>query len=682
MGIFFRNRRLKKVKNFENEVLLDEKQDRRLTPDVPSEKRTNVDRRGNDIGGDDSFEELIHERKAGIRYVASFPVKVTVYKNGKKRHTYEMDSVDVSETGILLKTNSLDDVNTIEKYGQAKLKFEVPEGSMPEGHEVSFNIDAKLARVKESGFSYLLGFSFHEDLGEYLRKRKDRYVFVSSAVLLIFISFVIVLMRSKSLIYFKFHKVLYLYSIMTAGFLLTRYIFGALYKPVPIDPDFTPPVTLIIPCFNEETWIQRTIVSCVNQNYPPENLQVIVVDDCSTDNSVKKSGEIIERIRKENPYFDEKKLFVRVQEQNAGKRAALVRGLEEADGELIIFVDSDSFLDPYAVRNLVQPFRDPKMGGVAGRTDVANTYTNPLTKMQSVRYYIAFRIMKAAEGLFDAVTCLSGPLSCYRKTILLDKKEEWLNQKFLGQKATFGDDRSMTNMVLKEYRTTYQDTAFCSTIVPSNYRSFLIQQMRWKRSWIRESMMAGAFMWRKEPYAAIVFYIGLLVPILAPVVVIYNMLYVPITEHIFPTTFLVGLLLMSFMMSAAQLFLRKSSTWFFGFLFCVYYEAVLLWQMPIAWFTFWKSTWGTRMTPSDVAAQEKKEKRKLKKNRKGKEEAEDNKTSQEIKPEKEKVKEIKPEPAKVKKQEAEKIKKNTLRYEKADTGETRSPLWDLFDDVD
>jgi len=236
--------------------------------------------------------------------------------------------------------------------------------------------------------------------------------------------------------------------------------------------------------------------------------------------------------------------------------------------------------------------------------------------MQSVRYYIAFRIMKAAEGLFDAVTCLSGPLSCYRKEILLEKKDEWLSQKFMGQKATFGDDRSMTNMVLKEHRTFYQDTAYCSTIVPSNYKSFLTQQMRWKRSWIRESLMAGAFMWKKEPYASIVFYIGLLVPILAPIVVIYNMIYVPITEHIFPTTFLVGLLLMSLMMSTAQLLLRKSSTWFFGFLFCVYYEAVLLWQMPIAWVTFWKSTWGTRMTPSDVEEAEKKKKKKSERKKK------------------------------------------------------------------
>lgn len=105
------------------------------------------------------------------------------------------------------------------------------------------------------------------------------------------------------------------------------------------------------------------------------------------------------------------------------------------------------------------------------------------------------------------------------------------------------------------------------------------------------------------------FYIGLIVPIAAPVVVLYNLIYVPVVHGIFPTTFLVGLLMMALLMSFAQLLLRKSTTWIFGLIFCLYYEAVLLWQMPIAWVTFWKSTWGTRMTPSDIKAQEKKEKK-------------------------------------------------------------------------
>ena len=419
------------------------------------------------------------------------------------------------------------------------------------------------------------------------------------------------LMRAESILYFKFNKWLYLYSIITAVFLLTRYLFGSFYRPVKVDSEYTPSVTIIIPCFNEEVWIQQTILSCMNQNYPMDKLEVIVVDDHSNDRSVEKIKEITERLYLEGEeYAIPNRLRYLLQKQNAGKREALARGTLEAKHDLVVFVDSDSFLDPDAIRNLVQPFKDPKMGGVAGRTDVANTYTNVLTKMQSVRYYIAFRIMKAAEGYFDAVTCLSGPLACYRKELVKSNIDAWLRQSFLGQKATFGDDRAMTNFILRGYRTGYQDTAVCSTVVPNKYKVFLKQQMRWKRSWLRESLMASKFMWKKEPFAAVSFYMGLLVPVVAPIVVVYNLIIAPLRFGIFPTTFLIGMLMMAMMMSVVQLLLRKSTTWIFGLVFCLFYEGVLLWQMPIAWVTFWKSTWGTRMTPNDIMVQEKRESRK------------------------------------------------------------------------
>lgn len=604
----------KEQKNIEDTLLL-EKGDRRLLSYVPdaTNQRTGADRRGVDQDKVASFEDVIHSKKAGIRYKVTYEVKVTVItkpaEGNKKKRKFKFtgQGLDVSTTGILVSMPE-EAKEALEGAERIKLDFEVTPGSMPEGYEMRVREKARVARTVEgSDGELLVGFVFDRNLNFYSSRKKDRHMLTISAILLAFISCCILLMRAESVIYFRFNKWLYLYSILAAGFLLSRYIFAVFYKPVKVDPDFTPGVTILIPCFNEEEWIDRTIISCMNQDYPVDKLEVIVIDDCSTDGSVEKIKETIELLSGESERFDVRnRLSYYVQEHNAGKRDALVRGAIEAKHNLCIFVDSDSFLDPFAVRNLVQPFKDPKMGGVAGRTDVANTYTNALTKMQSVRYYIAFRVMKAAEGLFDCVTCLSGPLSCYRKDIIMEHKDEWLNQSFLGQKATFGDDRAMTNFVLRYHRTTYQDTAVCSTIVPNQYKTFLKQQMRWKRSWLRESLMAGKYIWRKEPFASVTFYMGLVVPIIAPIVVVYNLIYVPITQNIFPTAFLVGLLLMSLMMSMAQMFLRKSTTWIFGMLFCLYYECVLLWQMPIAWFTFWKSTWGTRMTPEDIKEEEEK----------------------------------------------------------------------------
>ncbi len=600
--------KFKKKKKNKDDILLQVKADRRLLENVPDEEkiRKNRDRRGSaaDNDGEETVHSFMSKKNSGIRYVVDYDVKIIAIDKTGKQYKFTCKGVDISTTGILLRISQIKWKQVLENAKKIKIKFEITQGSMPEGYEMKIRTQAKLARTQVTEEQELLaGLEFHKTLSQYANHRKGRYTLFFAGLFLFAISAFIVLMRAESVIYFKFNKWLYLYSIIAAGFLLSRYLFSMFYRVAPIDPEYTPGVSILIPCFNEEQWIQRTILSCINQDYPVDKLEVIVIDDCSADKSVEKIQEILDRLYNEVEQFKTReRLKCIVQHKNAGKREALVLGVEAAKHDLVVFVDSDSFLDPFAIRNLVQPFKDPKMGGCAGRTDVANTYTNNLTKMQAVRYYIAFRIMKAAEGFFDTVSCLSGPLSCYRKDIIMEHKDEWLQQKFLGQKATFGDDRSMTNFVLRKHRTAYQDTAICSTIVPNSHKVFLKQQMRWKRSWLRESLIAGKFMWKKEPFAAISFYMGLIVPIAAPIVVLYNLVYVPITHRIFPTTFLVGILMMSMLMSMAQLFLRKSTTWLYGMFFCIYYEVVLLWQMPVAWVTFWKSTWGTRMTPSDILA--------------------------------------------------------------------------------
>jgi len=245
------------------------------------------------------------------------------------------------------------------------------------------------------------------------------------------------------------------------------------------------------------------------------------------------------------------------------------------------------------------------MGAVSGRTEVQNKWTNVLTKMQAVRYYVAFRFIKAAEAVFDGVTCLSGPLACYRKDLVLRYLDAWLNQTFFGYPATFGDDRSLTNFILAHHRTGYQDAAVCSTIVPSRMRTFIRQQMRWKRSWLRETLRASSFMWRKEPFMALSFYVGFLLPVLAPLVVIRTMVVIPLELGLFPYKYLLGILTTSMLMSASYLLFKRSNLWPYGIVFCVFYLAVLLWQLPVAVVTFWKSEWGTRNTSADVAAQEK-----------------------------------------------------------------------------
>lgn len=595
----------------EQEILFEEKQDRRLLSHVPDAtgKRSNYSRRGAvDTLRTEDYTQYEQDAKNGQRYLVDYPVTIHL-SNGS---VMEARAVDISTTGILVQIPTADGQEpSFDK--DVKLTFEIVPGSLPEGYEMKVKkLPALVARKfrKDTG-EILFGIEFKTTLAEYAAKNRRDYRLWTATFFLAIIAFIIVLMRAESVIYFKFNRWLYLYSIIAAMFLLTRYLFATFYRPVRIDPNYTPGVSIIIPCFEEEEWIQRTVHSCINQDYPVDKLEVIVVDDCSKDRSAERVEEIIAKLKEadtgDHAYRVAERIRFFRQSANLGKRDAMARGAREAKHELLVFVDSDSFLDPFAVRNIVQPFKDKEMGGVSGRTDVANTYTNALTKMQAVRYSIAFRVMKAAEGYFDAATCLSGPLSCYRRDLVLKYMDAWLNQRFLGQKATFGDDRSMTNFILRHNRTTYQDSAVCMTIVPRSYKVFLRQQMRWKRSWLRESLIASRFMWKKEPFMALSFYMGVLVPIAAPVIVLYNLIYVPIMHRVFPTNFIIGMLMMSLLMSMAQLFIRRSTTWIYALWFCLYYEAVLLWQMPVAWVTFWKTTWGTRMTAADVEEQKRKQ---------------------------------------------------------------------------
>lgn len=615
---------LKNQKQVEEKLAVP-REDRRILSYVPDpeEVRVSVDRRGLKNAtqaehAQDDPEYLEKLRMLSLRYIADFTVYIMTELEGKKR-TVKSRAVDISSTGLLVELGPRPKIYEVGE--KVTLHCTIPAGTMPEGFESKVKMDASIVRIfemeAEDGIKKMVAFEFERPLTEYFQKKRWGYSIYSASLLLFLAAAVIVLMRTESIIYFKYHFWLYLYSIIAASFLLSRYFFGALYRHVPINPEYTPGVSIVIPCFNEEKWIHRTILSCVNQEYPIDQLEVIVVDDRSTDRSVERITEVIERIHSvAERYATKERVRLHVLEENGGKRVALMKGVEMAKHDLVVFVDSDSFLEPTAIKHLVQPFQDPKMGGVAGRTDVENKYTNFLTKLQTVRYYISFRIMKAAESWFDSVTCLSGPLSCYRKELIIQHGDAWLNQKFLGQKATFGDDRSMTNFILKTHRTGYQDTAICSTIVPSDMRVFMKQQMRWKRSWLRESLRAGGFIWRKEPFMMLFFYIGLIVPIAAPAVVIYNLLYVPLVHGVFPTTFLLGLLLMALLMSFAHLLFRRSRLWIYGLIFCFFYVFVLLWQMPIAMLTFWKSSWGTRETPEDIKEREKRAARKLKNKKK------------------------------------------------------------------
>jgi hyaluronan synthase len=378
------------------------------------------------------------------------------------------------------------------------------------------------------------------------------------------------------------------YSVCVASYILSRFLLSLFYRSRP-DSGVQPRIAIVMPGFNEQQAIAASLRSLLALDYPRDKLELVAINDGSTDDTLAQmqlvAAESGGRVRVID--FPE----------NRGKRAAMAAGIRASTAEVVAFVDSDSVVEPDGLRRLVQPFADPRVGAVCGHANVLNTTDSWLTRMQAVRYFVAFRVVKAAESVFGAVTCCSGCFSAYRREAILPRLEWWERQRFLGVESTFGDDRSLTNCVLRDWRVVYEKRAVSHTIVPATFRAFIIQQTRWKRSWTRESLLVARFIWRKHPVAALFTYMSILLPLIAPVAALHALLWTPLTHHAgLPLIYLAGIYALALVYSLYYLLFQEhyDLIWLYGILFAFLYLAVMLWQTYYAIATCRTAAWGTR----------------------------------------------------------------------------------------
>ena len=280
------------------------------------------------------------------------------------------------------------------------------------------------------------------------------------------------------------------YGLIVAGYIVSRFTLSLFYRPAK-DAGLEPRVAIVMPGFNEEEAIANSLRSLLALDYPEAKLEIVAVNDGSTDDTLRQMRNVQREARGRVHVID----LV----ENQGKRAAMAAGIRATSAEIIAFVDSDSVVEPDALRILVQGFADRSVGAICGHADVLNVEESWLTKMQAVRYFVAFKVVKAAESIFSAVTCCSGCFSAYRREAILPHLDWWENQTFLGKPSTFGDDRSLTNCVLRKWKVRYEARAVSHTIVPAELKQFMTQQLRWKRSWTRESLIVVALHLAQEP---------------------------------------------------------------------------------------------------------------------------------------------------------------------------------------
>ena len=393
-----------------------------------------------------------------------------------------------------------------------------------------------------------------------------------------------VVMQINSAGNYYFQPLVSIYSLLTGLFVTSRFILAAFYVP-PEDKGYRPTVSVLVPCFNEGGAISQTIERIFAAGYPQDKLDVILVNDGSKDESL----EFALAAQTHHP-----RLTVVDFEKNRGLCHGWGVAMMLSQSEFMVCVDSDTFVFPGSLQKLMQGFVDPEVGGISGHCDVENANVNMLTRMQDVRYYFSYKVMKAAESIFGTVSCLPGCFSAYRRSCVLEVLSDWINATVFGAHGNYADDRSLTNRILKNYKILYDDEALATTIAPEGWGQYVRQQARWMRSYLREIGRAGSFMYKKHPAAALAWYAMMWLPIIEPVVMIFALVVDPIRAGEITPDYAFGVFSITLVWCLHFLVTTGRKWWYAGVLFTLTYIVFFSWQVYWALATLRGKHWGTR----------------------------------------------------------------------------------------
>jgi poly-beta-1,6 N-acetyl-D-glucosamine synthase len=280
--------------------------------------------------------------------------------------------------------------------------------------------------------------------------------------LIIFILFVYILRDVVSSIWIHILLVSLIFTMMINFLTVPLAIFHKLReKKEMVRPpnSFKPRVSIIVPAYNEEKVVARTIETLVEADYP--NKEIIIVDDGSQDNTF----EVASR-------FAGRNLKV-VHRPNGGKFAALNTGIAVSTGEIIITVDADSMIGRAAVAEIVKGFENPEVAGVAGNLKVFNR-DKLLTRLQALEYITQIQIVRRAFENFGSLTVASGAFSAFRKTAI--EEAGWYDPDYLLE------DFDITIKLLKSHQILHgNNEAVCYTEAPETLRDVYKQRLSWFR---------------------------------------------------------------------------------------------------------------------------------------------------------------------------------------------------------
>lgn len=382
-----------------------------------------------------------------------------------------------------------------------------------------------------------------------------------------------------------------------ASFFLFKIYLYIRYKSIKsVSDEELPTCTVIVPAYNEGKLVWETLHSIANSDYPKSKLQILAIDDGSKDDTwswmEKAKSDLGDR------------LTIFQQPQNKGKRHALYRGFNLGTGDVFVTIDSDSIIKENTLRNLVSPFiTNENCGAVAGNVRVLNNEKAMLPKMLNVSFVMSFEFVRSAESMLGSVLCTPGALAAYRRDAVFNCLPEWINQTFMDKPSDIGEDRAMTNMILKQgHEVLFQRNAHVLTNVPESYKGLYKMFIRWGRSNVRENIMMAKYVFtnfREESKigARLLFLNQFLNIVLAYPMLVFMLFFVATHPILFLSSTLASILIVS---SFPVLFYAKrynfsESIW--AYTYSILYTFGLFWITPYSIATAGKSGWLTRELP-------------------------------------------------------------------------------------
>ena len=383
-------------------------------------------------------------------------------------------------------------------------------------------------------------------------------------------------------------------SYFTLGYFLLISLIAYTYRP--FKENFEPTCDVIIPAFNEGRYVYDTIQSVLSCDYPPEKLNLIVVDDGSTDDT----ADWIRRAAEETPRV--KTIFL---EKNSGKKHALYAALRTSSSEVVVTIDSDSIIEKEAITQIVKPFVNERIGAVAGNIRVSNITDGMIPQMMDIIFVFCYEFLRSSQSKCGTVLCTPGALSAYRRNAVVSVMEAWLNQRFLGEYTSIGEDRALTCLLLRrEWLVVYQCSAVAFTKMPTGYFDVCKMLLRWVRGDIRENILMFPYVFRKfSPFDLrhlglqlhyIAFNLGIITPIFfIPVLLVY------LTFHFFESMFLFAYLVLITLMWAivpAMIYAKRYSLLksLYAFVYGVFSMFCLSWIPIYGMLTLRNNKWLTR----------------------------------------------------------------------------------------